>query len=194
MKEMQALQKALAFGRILSPKDIELALGEYETRALRSGDFFLTMGQTAKEIAFVSEGILRTYSLDFDGREVTQYFIRSHQFAVNLESYYSNLPSDKAMQAVADTTLHVIQREALDRLTTSLPNFYIFSKKISEMQLLNKLKDNDFLNYGTAKEKYLTFLQRYPELALRVPQQYIASYLKITPQSLSRIRKGIVDG
>ncbi len=191
---MQGLQKALSFGGILSAADIDMALGYYETRHYAPGEHYLSHGQTAKEIAFVSEGILRAYSMDRDGREVTQYFIRPQQFAVDLESYYSNMPSEKAMQAVVETTLQVIQREDLDRLTSSLPNFYIFSKTISEMQLLNKLKDNDFLNFGTAKEKYLTFLKRYPELALRVPQQFIASYLKITPQSLSRIRKEIAGG
>ncbi len=59
--------------------------------------------------------------------------------------------------------------------------------------LLNKIKDNDFLNFRTAADKYREFVKRYPDLALYVPQQYIASYLKITPQSLSRIRKTLVS-
>jgi len=62
----------------------------------------------------------------------------------------------------------------------------------SESTLLNKIKDNDFLNFGSAKIKYLEFVKRYPALAQQVPQQYIASYLKITPQSLSRIRNELV--
>ncbi|MDH5604324.1 MAG: hypothetical protein OEY51_10300 [Cyclobacteriaceae bacterium] len=65
-------------------------------------------------------------------------------------------------------------------------------ESLTEATLLNKIKDNDFLNYGTAKDKYQEFIKRYPDLIREVPQQYIASYLKITPQSLSRIRKTIV--
>jgi hypothetical protein len=70
-----------------------------------------------------------------------------------------------------------------------MPTLYIFIKSITEAQLLNKIKDNDFLNFGDAKTKYVEFIKRYPLLLQQVPQQYIASYLKITPQSLSRIRK-----
>jgi hypothetical protein len=60
------------------------------------------------------------------------------------------------------------------------------------LTFLNKIKDADFLRFGTAKEKYAEFVRRYPDLALSVPLQYIASYLQITPQSLSRIRKAFV--
>lgn len=70
-----------------------------------------------------------------------------------------------------------------------IPKFFILSKSLAESALLNKLKDNDFLNFGTATDKYREFLHRYPDLAQQVPQGMIASYLKITPQSLSRIRR-----
>ena len=65
-------------------------------------------------------------------------------------------------------------------------------ESLTEATLLNKIKDNDFLNYGTAKDKYQEFLKWYPDLMREVPQNYIASYLKITLRSLSRIRKDIV--
>ncbi|MBO3273152.1 hypothetical protein [Hymenobacter defluvii] len=60
---------------------------------------------------------------------------------------------------------------------------------LTEATLLNKIKDNDFLHFGTAKQKYQEFVKRYPDLLLIIPQHYIASYLHITPQLLSRIRK-----
>ena len=70
-----------------------------------------------------------------------------------------------------------------------MPQLFILSKSLTEAALLNKLKDKDFLHFGTARQKYQEFVRRYPDLALRVPQRYVASYLGITPQSLSRIRK-----
>lgn len=185
----EKLIAALGFGGILGDEDIGLALQYYRQRSLKAGESFLRVGQVSREIGFVSEGILRVYAPDLDGSEVTKYFVRANQFAVNLESYYAGQPSENEMEAVIPCTLMVIQRDDLERLNERLPKFYIFSKTVAEAQLLNKLKDNDFLNYGTAKQKYMEFLRRYPDLALKVPQQYIASYLKITPQSLSRIRK-----
>jgi CRP-like cAMP-binding protein len=186
---MEKLRQALAFGGILSEEFIQLALQYFTPRQLKPNHHFLETGEISDEIAFVSEGILRVYALDKDGTEVTKYFVRPNQFAVNLESYYSLLPSDTSMQAVVETHLAVIRKSVLEKISAEIPNFYIFTKTLTEANLLNKIKDNDFLNFGTAKEKYLEFTRRYPDLARQVPQQHIASYLKITPQSLSRIRK-----
>jgi hypothetical protein len=82
-------------------------------------------------------------------------------------------------------------RRDWERLTEKIPKLFILMKSLSEALMLNKLKDLDFLNFGTATDKYKEFLKRHPDLALYVPQQYIASYLKIAPQSLSRIRKNL---
>jgi hypothetical protein len=70
-----------------------------------------------------------------------------------------------------------------------IPKLFILSKLLTQVALLNNLKDSDFLHFGTAKQKYEEFVKRYPDLVLSVPQHYIASYLRITPQSLRRIRK-----
>ncbi|RYG02756.1 MAG: Crp/Fnr family transcriptional regulator [Chitinophagaceae bacterium] len=127
------------------------------------------------------------------GEEATKYFFKENQFMVDLESYHSRKPSTDPMQAVITSRILVIKREDWDELINGIPKLYLLMKSISEATLLNKLKDNDFLNFGTSTEKYKEFVKRYPYLALHVPQQYIASYLRITPQSLSRIRKGLIQ-
>ena len=96
----EKLKSALSFGGILLPDDIQRALEYYRIRKLKPGEFFLEAGQVAREIGFMSEGILRVYATDSEGIEVTKYFIRENQFAVNLESYYADMPSENAMQAV----------------------------------------------------------------------------------------------
>lgn len=87
----------------------------------------------------------------------------------------------------------VIDRKTWEYFSVNISNFYIYSKTVTEATLLNKIKDNDFLNYGSAEDKYRELFNRYPEIIQQVPLQYIASYLKITPQSLSRIRKSFVQ-
>jgi CRP-like cAMP-binding protein len=188
---MEKLRSALAFGGILTPEDIDLVTSQFEMRALKQDEYFQELGKTTSEIAFVDKGILRLYGTDGKGSDVTKYFIRANQFFSDIESYYSQQPSTNAIQAVVNTELLVIQNRTMETLTQKIPNLFIFQKSITEVTLLNKIKDNDFLNFGNAKTKYLEFVKRYPELVRQVPQHYIASYLKITPQSLSRIRNEV---
>lgn len=179
----------MGFGGILSNENRDALLAHFNKRALKSNEHFHYMGKIAHEVAFVEQGVLRVYAAEHNGNEVTKYFIKENQFVADLESYYAATPAKDAFQAVVPSEIYTIHKLVIDRLCGQIPNLYIFIKSITEAQLLNKIKDNDFLNFGNAKTKYREFLKRYPELALQIPQQYIASYLKITPQSLSRIRK-----
>lgn len=188
---MDKLIAALKFGGILSDNSVDKILPHYHKKIFKAGDYFLEKGNVSNQIGFLENGILRTFALDEDGTEVVKYFVKENQFCVDLESYYTSSPSDENFQAIVKTEMYVITKQALTSLAEDIPNFYIYFKSITESQLLNKIKDNDFLNFGNAKTKYLEFNKRYPTLVNRVPVQYIASYLKITPQSLSRIRKDI---
>lgn len=188
---MEKLKAALSFGGILPTESIAYITGHFEQKSLKANDHFLDFGRTAHEFGFVNTGIFKSYALSQTGEEVIKYFIRQNQFLIDLESYYSQKPGDSALQAVTDAQLFTMKKNTWDKLTEEAPKLYILTKSLTEATLLNKMKDNDFLNFGTAVDKYQEFLKRYPDLALRVPQQFIASYLKITPQSLSRIRKNL---
>jgi len=190
---MQKLKSILRFGAILSDADIEVIASNFKQKHLAASNYFLEIGQIAHEIAFIESGIVRIFKPDQDGNEITKYFFKENQFFVDLESYYSSIPASEAFQAVVETEIYAIYKLVVERLCQQIPNFFIFLKTITEATLLNKIKDNDFLNFGNSKTKYLEFVKRYPQLALQVPQQYIASYLKITPQSLSRIRRELAQ-
>jgi CRP-like cAMP-binding protein len=189
---MEKLRTALGFSGILSGESIDYVITHYRKRSLKVGDHFHELHKIAREIAFVEQGVLRVYAIDPEGNEVVKYFVREKQFGVDLDSYYSAIPGKDAIQAVVDSEIYTISKTTIDRLCEEVPNLYLFLKSITEVQLLNKIKDNDFLNYGNSKTKYLEFLKRYPELVRQVPLQDIASYLKITPQSLSRIRRELM--
>lgn len=186
---MDNLQSVLHFGGILRKEEISYALSFFRQKSLKSDQHLQAPGQIAREIVFVEKGIARVYTIDTDGMDVTKHFIKENQFFVDLESYYAGTSATEIFQAVTACEIQTIQKASIEKLSVDIPNFYIFLKSITEAALLNKFRNNDFLNFGTAKTKYLAFIQRDPELAGMVPQQYIASYLKITPQSLSRIRK-----
>lgn len=186
---MEKFIGGLRFGGILSEDSIGLIVKEVKEKHLKANEHFLAFGKVAHEIMFVDEGYLRSYDITANGEEVTKYFVRPHQFYADLESFYNLSPCENAIQAVTDARLIVFDRITWNYFNEHIPNFYLYTKSMIEAALLNKIKDNDFLNYGTAKDKYQEMQKRYPQLIQNVPQQYIASYLKITPQSLSRIRK-----
>lgn len=190
---MEKLQAALGFGGILTKQEVNEITLHFEEKRLKAGADFLSIGRVSNEIAFVTGGVIRAYAVSAEGEEATVYFFREKQFIVDLESYYSRKPTTTAFQAVTNSRILSIKRRAWERLTEKIPRLFILTKSLAEATLLNKLKDNDFLNFGTASGKYKEFIRRYPDLALHIPQQYVASYLKITPQSLSRIRKKLND-
>lgn len=189
---MNKLKQALSFGGILSNEAINEIYNNFDKRSLKATEYFHQIGKVCKEIAFVEQGVLRMYNLDPNGTEITKYFVKENQFITDLESYYNKKPSTDAYQSVVDSSIYIINKTTMTRLSEEIPNMFIYLKSITEIQLLNKIKDNDFLNYGNSKTKYLEFINRYPNLAITIPQQYIASYLKVTPQSLSRIRRELV--
>ena len=189
---MEKLKSALSFGGILSEGDIDIIASAFQQRVLRTEEYFQEFGKIANKIVFVEIGVLRVIGTDEKKDDVTKYFVRENQFFADMISYYSAQPATDGIQAVMPCKIFWIYFSAFEKLYAEIPNLNIFFKSISESTLLNKIKDNDFLNFGNAKTKYNEFVRRYPALALQVPQQYIASYLKITPQSLSRIRNELV--
>ncbi|HEA28567.1 MAG TPA: Crp/Fnr family transcriptional regulator [Leeuwenhoekiella sp.] len=189
---MEKLKSALSFGGILSEGDITIITSAFQQRELKPDEYFQEFGKIADKIAFVNNGVLRVFCTNEQGDDVTKYFVRENQFFADMISYYSTQPATDAIQAATPCKIFWIYFSVFEKLYAEIPGLTIFFKSISESTLLNKIKDNDFLNFGNAKTKYCEFVRRYPLLAQQVPQQYIASYLKITPQSLSRIRNELV--
>ncbi|MDR0265427.1 MAG: Crp/Fnr family transcriptional regulator [Sphingobacterium sp.] len=182
---MEKLKAALSFGGLLAASDIDLLAASFKLREVKAGTYIEELHEVASEILFVESGV----GVDASGNDITKHFIKEHQFFANLESYYTKQPATEAIQTVIASKIYTIAFSAFERYFQSIPNLYVYFKTLSEASLLQKIKDNDFLNYGDAKTKYLELLRRYPAIVQQVPQQYIASYLKITPQSLSRIRR-----
>jgi len=186
---MKNLSQALSFGGILNDEEIAYITGCFEERLCKAGDHFFAPGQISDQLGFVDTGIFRVYIANGEDEEATKYFLRKNQFMMDIESFYNNTPTDSGIQAVTEARLFLIDRAGWQQCSERIPKLFMLTKSLTEAALINKIKDNDFLHFGTASQKYQEFVRRYPDLALHVPLQYIASYLHITPQSLSRIRK-----
>ncbi|SEO88386.1 cAMP-binding domain of CRP or a regulatory subunit of cAMP-dependent protein kinases [Mucilaginibacter gossypiicola] len=171
--------------------DQELIASAFVPMKFKEGDVLLPLGQVARQLFFITNGVLRIMAQSDKGNEVTYFFLKENQFCTILYSFNNNLIADESVQAACDTELLAISKNNLLALYDKLPYLKEIIDQISQNTLLEKIKTrNTYLGYNSS-ERYRLFLERQPEVAGRVPLADIASYLGVTPQSLSRIRKNI---
>ncbi len=160
---------------------------------LKKGDFLLRQGQRVPFTHYVYEGCLRSYFIDPSGRDHTL------QFAIKdwwISDYTALFSGDQAMmniECIQDTTLYRLSRATMEELYLDIPAFETFFRKKLEKRMAafhRRTLENLAL---PAKERYLSFITTYPNIEQRVKNYHIASYLGITTESLSRIRKEIAQ-
>jgi CRP-like cAMP-binding protein len=125
------------------------------------------------------------------GDEITKYFMEENHFLVDIISYNQEIPSTEYIQAVTDCSFLVLSKNAMKELSMTIIAWDGIVAKITAKGLADKVNKISPMMAEDAKERYLSFLEKFPSLANRVPLSYLASYLGITQSSLSRIRRGI---
>lgn len=180
----------LQFGD-LNKQQIDLIKASVTERTYKAGDYFMEAGQVAREIAFTLDGVFRVCYYDKQGNEITKHFVSEHTFMVDVESYNSGVCSTRYVQAVTDSVVLIFSKDAMKNLSDTIMIWDAMIYKITTKGLAQKMERLSNMFPQDATERYLTFLEKFPNLANRVPLQYIASYLGITKHSLSRIRKNI---
>ena len=161
----------------------------FEPVYLKENDYFLKVGMPVRKIGFLAGGILRRFIIDEKGNELIQQFIIEDHFFTDLDGFYLKKPSGASIQSVTPCQLFTFSIRELETLKEQWPQLKPIIAQISVQNFLEWIKMEDFLRTGTATEKYKSFVIRFPHLAQQVPLKYIASYLRITQQSLSRIRR-----
>ncbi len=167
----------------------QLVLDHTQPLHLLAGESFAEAGQVAQCIGFLAEGVVRVFSYDDTGDEVTMYFLDEGHFVVDLDSFTNQKPALSHIQAVTDCSFVTINRAALNELSNKIPGWDEAIRRITEEALLEKVRLRSPLVATNATMRYRNFLRDLPAIARRVPLQYVASYLGIAPQSLSRIRR-----
>lgn len=160
--------------------------------SLKKGDFLLKEGQYCTQVALVEEGLLMYYHIA-DGEEVARDFAIENDWASYIKSTSQNIPSDINIRALEDCELHVLNIETMQLFFQEHPEFIQIRMKIMEQSFMEIAEYNTNLNGLSPEEHYKKLVQTKSDWLQRVPQYYIASYLGIKPQSLSRIRKRISD-
>lgn len=147
----------------------------------------LKEGEVANQIYFINKGCLRLW-FNKDGRDITFQFFFEGQGVASMDSFFSRKPGLFSLESIEPSTLYSISRENFENLQQSFQEIkegfqeYIFQRLRNYAHLfLSRIKDSP-------RERYEDLIKNHPEILKRVPQHYIASYLGITPVSLSRIR------
>jgi CRP-like cAMP-binding protein len=178
------------FGTI-SVADQELIEAATQLRIAKEGAVLAGLGKVCREMFFICKGVLRIVRENEKGNDVTHYFLKENQFCTIMYSFTNQLPTEESIQAACDAEVLVLQHDALYALYQELPHLKTIMDEIIQKALIEKIQTRNAYLGEDSTTRYKNFIMRQPDIALRVPLSDVASYLGITPQSLSRIRKNI---
>ena len=181
----------LQFGN-LNAEQIALVKSKIREKLILKEAFYIEAGKIQKEIAFITEGVMRICYYNKEGDEITKYFIDENHFAVDINSYTFGIPTSEYGQAITDCRLIIISKEDMVDLSMTIIQWDEIIHRITAKGLSEKISKISPMLAEDATQRYLNFLDKSPTLANRVPLSYLASYLGITQSSLSRIRKSIL--
>lgn len=171
--------------------DSQFALMESKllTKTIGKGQIILKGGQVCKHTFFVEKGLLRFYSIDEEGKEHLVQFAPENWFVSDRGSIYFNEPSSFFVDAIEETRCVMLDRQFIELASEISPGFRNHNEFLLQNHIRMLQNRINLLIGASAEQRYLSFIKLYPDLILRVPQWMIASYLGITPESLSRVRK-----
>lgn len=160
-------------------------------RSVKKGTILLKEGQKSKDSYFVLKGCLRKYYI-LDGEEKTTAFY-TEMDALTPHCVISNTPSEYYISCLEDTILTVSDADMGVEVNSKFPKFEIMCRILSEELLAKQQINFDEFKTSSPEQRYLNLLEKRPDLIQRVPQHQLASFLGITPQSLSRLRARIFE-
>lgn len=175
----------------LEPTEVELILTAFKPVLLKKKDYLLKKGDLSNHMRFVAKGCLKTFSVDEDGVEHILQFGIKGWWVNDLYAFLTRRPATFFIQAITESTVLQIHRDRLDGLYDEVPMMDRFFRiKTQNGYVALQERTIHAMSQG-AESRYLDFVGRYREMEQQIPQYMIASYLGITPEHLSAIRKKI---
>jgi len=178
----------------LSEEEFEVCKTLFTSKKVRKKQFMLQEGDVNKYQIFVNKGLLRSYTIDEKGSEHILQFALEGWWTADLYSFFTEEPSLFNIEALEDSELLLINRPSWETLLEKLPVLERYFRILIQNSLIATQRRLMESLSETAEKKYLKFMQLYPESIQRVPQHMIASYLGITRETLSRLRRDIASG
>ncbi|MFI5221164.1 MAG: Crp/Fnr family transcriptional regulator [Bacteroidia bacterium] len=162
-------------------------------KEVRKGKFLLTEKDHCRYLSFVCKGCLRSFTIDTNGVEHIIQFAPENWWISDLNSFTGNEPSLINIDAIVDSTVLQIDHDSYSKLFDESQKWSaVFLNLLQKSRAASEKRILSYLN-SSAEERYLIFMKYFSGIAPQIPQHMIASYLGITPESLSRIRKHLAD-
>ncbi|QLH28079.1 MAG: Crp/Fnr family transcriptional regulator [Candidatus Parvibacillus calidus] len=172
----------------LSEKEQAYILELFTEKKLKRKQFILHEGQANHHVSFVVDGCLRAYSVDKNGFERILQFAPNDWWITDIHSFVTGMPASLNIDAIEESTILMITREDREKALSLVPKLERYFRILMEKNLAaNRQRIIDRLSL-TAKERFVSFCNTYPELINRIPQKQMASYIGVTPEFLSKMR------
>ncbi len=175
----------------LSEEEWNFIYSSFKVVHCRQGEFLLTPNKVCTMVGFNPNGIFRVYAIDEKGNEKNFLFQLEGSFVTDYESFLCQRPSKYYIECLREATLVSLDYTSAMTIYEKIPPFQKIGRLVAEeLYVLAKKRVEDFMLLS-AEERYLKLVSQHPEIFQKIPLRYIAEYLNMRPQSLSRIRKRI---
>lgn len=190
MIEELTIAKSLSGNLVALPQEeLEALASILKRKEVRKGETLLREGDVAQDIFYVQSGLLRQYYFK-ESRDITEHFCCEKQGALCIISIFRQEPTKLIVEALEKGVIYLIPYCKLIELSEKHTLLAVFHRKLLEWSLILSQEKADSWRFETARERYKRFLVEFPEAARRASVNHIASYLLMTPESLSRVRAG----
>ncbi|MDY8134336.1 Crp/Fnr family transcriptional regulator [Aquimarina sp. 2201CG5-10] len=176
----------------LTEEQLDLLTANLKTGSFSKGQIILRAGEVCKDSFFVENGLLRSFTINEAGKEHVVQFAPENWFISDRSSAFFNEPSYTNIDALEDTKVVYIRHDFIPKASEISFALNTYNEKALHSHIRSLQKRLILLLSTSAEERYLSFIKSYPDLLQRVPQWMVASYLGITPESLSRVRKELI--
>ncbi|TDE17333.1 Crp/Fnr family transcriptional regulator [Dyadobacter psychrotolerans] len=188
MKEF--IDYILQFGN-LNKQQTDLITGKAKMIELHKDEYFSEAGKIPRQVGFILEGVVRFCYYNNKGEEITHHFIEENNFVSDQQKFEAQVVASEYIQAVTDCKMLVFSKKDWDDIGNTIVGWDAITGLILKNCLLKTIERRSPLVSEDATTRYLSFIEHFPGLVNRIPLSHIASYLGITQQSFSRIRRNI---
>lgn len=171
--------------------ELDILEGILEPVKYGKGEMILAEGEVCRGISYIEKGLVRQF-YNKNGKEVTEHLGVDHTIFMCIESLFKEEPTCLQVEALEATLVYILPKSKLEAAAIRNVNIQMLYRKILEESLIQSQVHADLMRFETAPNKYKRLCELSPQVVLRAPLTYIASYLQMTPETLSRIRSGVL--
>ncbi|MBP3789272.1 MAG: Crp/Fnr family transcriptional regulator [Prevotella sp.] len=167
--------------------ELDMLEGVLVPMKFAKGEIVLAEGDVCENIYWIVKGLVRQYYYK-NNKELTEYMAAENTIMMSIESLFKEKPTMQIIQALEPTLIYALPKAELEAVAMRSVNIQILYRKILEESLIISQQRADMLRFESAQDRYQKLVKSAPQLVLRAPLVYIASYLQMTPETLSRVR------